>query len=295
MYIIVGATGNTGRRISDKLLAAGKKVRVIGRSADKLKPLADKGAELAVGDINNTTFLEKAFEGGTALYVMIPPKMTAINFRKYQNAVSDLYLNAIMKSGIKNVVLLSSIGAHLTHGAGVVQGLYDFEQKLNKFDSVNCVYLRAGYFMENLFNSIGMIKSTGIFGTPLAPDAIIPCVATKDIADKAVEFLLDLNFKGKVIQYVLGPRDLTPVEQAKIIGKAIGKPDLAYVQFSYEDAEKSMSGMGMTMDVAKSMVQLMQSINEKLVYVPNLRTAENTTPTSLEEFAKTFSAVYKQS
>jgi uncharacterized protein YbjT (DUF2867 family) len=292
MYIITGASGNTGGRIAEKLLSEGKKVRVIGRSADKLKLLTDKGAELAVGDISNSAFLENAFEGGTALYAMIPPNMTAVNFRKYQNAVSDLYLNAIMKSGIKNIVVLSSIGAHLTQSAGVVQGLYDFEQKLNKFESLNCIYLRAGYFMENLFASMGMIKSMGIFGTPLEPDAKIPNVATKDIADKASELLLNLNFSGKVIQYVLGPRDVTPAEQARIIGKAIGKPDLPYVQFPYEDAEKAMTGMGLSPDVAKSMVQLMQSINEKLVYVPNLRNAGNTTTTTLEEFAKAFAVIY---
>lgn len=295
MYIITGATGNTGGRIAEKLLAAGKKVRAIGRSADKLKSLAEKGAEIAVGNLSDSLFLEKAFEGGTALYAMIPPNMTAPNFRKYQNAVSDSYLNAIMKTGIKSIVVLSSIGAHLTQEAGVVQGLYDFEQKLNKFNNANCVYLRAGYFMENLFNSIGLIKSMGINGSPLEPNSLMPYTATKDIADKAVEFLLDLNFNGKVIQYVLGSRDLTPLEQTKIIGEAIGKPDLAYVQFSYEDSEKAMVGAGMSVDVAKSMVQLMQSINEKLIYVPNLRNAENTTPTSLEEFAKSFAEVYRRS
>ncbi len=40
---------------------------------------------------------------------------------------------------------------------------------------------------------------------------------------------------------LLGPRDVSFAEAAKILGAAIGKPDLQYVQFSYEDAEKAMT------------------------------------------------------
>ena len=246
MYIITGATGNTGGRIAETLLSNGKKVRVIGRNIEKLRDFAAKGAEIAVGNINESSFLANSFEGATAVYAMIPPNMTAENFRKYQNEISDALLNAIVNSGVKYVVMLSSIGAHLTQGSGVVQGLYDFEQKLNSLDNINCVYLRAGYFMENLNTSIGMIKNMGIYGTPLKPDAIIPNVATQDIADKAADFLLNLNFKGKEIHYVLGPRDITPTEQAKIIGNAMGQPGLPYVQFPYEEAEKGNGRNGIS-------------------------------------------------
>jgi uncharacterized protein YbjT (DUF2867 family) len=295
MYIITGATGNTGGRVAETLFSHGKKVRVIGRNADKLKDFATKGAEIAVGDIKDSSFAAKAFEGATAVYAMIPPNMSADNFRDYQNQVSDVLVNAIAGSGVKFVVMLSSIGAHLTEGAGVVQGLYDFEQKLNKLNNVNCVYLRAGYFMENLYGSIGMIKNMGIYGSPLKPNILIPNVATQDIADRASGFLLNLNFKGKEVHYVLGPRDVTPTEQAKIIGNAIGKPDLSYVQFPYEEAEKAMAGMGLSEDVAKSMVQLMRAMNEGSVYNPSIRNAENTTSTSLEQFARTFAQVYNHS
>ena len=295
MYIITGATGNTGGRIAEALLEAGKKVRVIGRNLDKLKPFAEKGAELAIGNINHTAFLEKAFDGGTAAYLMIPPNMQAENFRKYQNVIADSYLKAVLKAGIKNIVVLSSIGAHLAQSAGVVQGLYDFEQKLNKLEDINCVYLRAGYFMENLFSTIDMIKNMGIIGFPIEPDIPFANVATKDIAKAATDFLLNLNFKGKEIHYVLGARDYTPAEQAKIIGTAIGKPDLTYIRFEYEDAEKAMVGAGLSKDVSRQMVEMMRAINEKVLYVPNLRNPGNTTSTTLEEFAKTFATVYSQS
>ena len=45
MYVIAGASGNTGKIVAQELLSHGKKVKVIGRNAGHLKPLVDKGAE----------------------------------------------------------------------------------------------------------------------------------------------------------------------------------------------------------------------------------------------------------
>ena len=51
MIAIIGATGNTGKAAAESLLAAGEKVRVIGRTAEKLQPFVAKGAEPFVGRI----------------------------------------------------------------------------------------------------------------------------------------------------------------------------------------------------------------------------------------------------
>ena len=292
MITIIGASGNTGGGIAEILLNKGKKIRVIGRNAENLKKFTDKGADSAIGDILNPEFLSNAFKGSKAVYVMIPPYFGAENVRAYQNEVSTAIVNAIISAGVKNVIMLSSIGAHLTEGAGVVQGLYDFEQKLNALLGINCVYLRAGFFMENSFGSINMIKEMGIYGMPLRPDVKMAFVATKDIAEMGAKYLLDMNFKGKTIQYVLGPKDYTPSEFTKIIGTAIGNPKLSYVQFPYEDSENAMAGVGMSSDMAKSMVQLMRALNDGKIYDPEWRNSTNTTNTSVEEFSKLFSAVY---
>jgi uncharacterized protein YbjT (DUF2867 family) len=293
MYAITGAPGNTGKVISKILLEKGKRVRAIGRNAEKIKDLTKLGAESAIGDLNDENFLTKAFSGVTAIYAMIPPNFQAENYRVYQNKMTEAHIAATKKAGIKNVVTLSSVGAHLPEKAGVVQGLYDMEQKWNAVDGVNVLHLRPSYFMENTLGQVGIIKNMGIMGSPIKGDFLFPMVATKDIGELAAKRLLALDFKGVEIQYVLGPRDVSYNEAARIFGKAIGKPDLKYVEFSYEDTKKAMmTSWGLNENGADAFIEFMKSINNGLIFEDIKRTEQNTTSTSIEDFAQTFAYVY---
>ena len=167
MYVVTGATGNTGRVVAETLLAKGKRVRVIGRSAKNLQSLVEKGAEAFVGSVTDSSAMLRAFQGAQAVYVMIPPSYTAQDFRAYQNEVGSAYSSAVRLAGVPFVVNLSSVGAQLSQGAGPISGLYDVEQQLSQLDGVNVVHLRAAYFMENFFIGLDLIRSQGIVGTPL--------------------------------------------------------------------------------------------------------------------------------
>jgi uncharacterized protein YbjT (DUF2867 family) len=293
MYVITGASGNTGKVIATALLAAGKKVRVIGRDAKKLEELTAKGVEAAIGNLDDVAFLKKAFTGAMAVYAIIPPNLTALNFRAYQNSIASAMAEAVKATNVKYVVTLSSVGAHLTEKAGVVQGLHDLEQKFNTIPGLNVLHLRPSYFMENLLGQIGVIKGMGITGSAVKGDLSFAMVATKDIADYATKRLLALNFSGSNVQYLLGSRSVTLNEVTKIFGSAIGKPELAYVQFPYDQAKKGMmDAMGLSENVADAYNEFIRSMNEGPVFADMKRDAESTTPTSIEEFSKTFAYVF---
>ena len=174
IYAITGATGNIGRRIAESLLAKGKEVRVIGRNAERLQALVDKGAQPFVGDLEDSQFLTKAFSGAGAAYLMIPPHFQAEDFRAYQNRVGESIAKALKNSSIKYALNLSSLGAHLPERTGPILGLYDQEQRLNQIPGVHMVHLRPTYFMENLFHNLDLIKHQGINGSPLIPNLAIP-------------------------------------------------------------------------------------------------------------------------
>lgn len=292
MYVITGATGNTGKEIAEALLAADKKVRVIGRSADKLKSLAGKGAEAAVGSLDDAAFVTKAFTGATAVYAMIPPDLQTPDMRAYQNRIGETITNAVRGAGVKHIVALSSVGAHLPKDAGVVQGLYDFEQMLNKLDGTNVLHLRPTYFMENLFWQIGTVKQMNIFGSPIKGDTRFPIVATKDIAVIATKRLVKLDFSGKSVQYILGARDVTYNELAQVLGKAIGK-EAPYVQFPYDDARNAMIGMGMSAGVADAFIEFQKSMNDGKITSDAKRDVNSTTTTTIEEFAQIWAGAYR--
>jgi len=292
-YVITGATGNIGKGIATILLSQGANVKVISRSADKVKELTDKGAQAAIGDVNDANFVKHAFEGADAVFCLIPPNMHSNDFRTEQKKVAANYAHAVKANHIKHAVLLSSIGAHLRNGAGIVDGLGDMEELFLDLKDVNVLNLRPSYFMENTFGLIGIIKQMGVAGGPIKGDLKFPVVATKDIAAVAAKRLSELNFKGNTVEFVLGQRDLNYNEIASIAGKAIGKPELKYVQFPYEDAVKGMVGMGFCSEnVADAMMNLSKALNEGSALNVHTRTAENTTPTSYEEFAHVFAHVY---
>jgi uncharacterized protein YbjT (DUF2867 family) len=293
MYVITGATGNTGKHIAEHLLATNQKVTVISRSAENVKSLTEKGAIAAVGSVEDADFLTKTFTGATAVYAMIPPNFAVVDFSGYQAIVTQALVTAIKNSGVKNVVTLSSVGAH-SDQTGVVAGLYKLEQALNAIPDLNVLHLRAGFFMQNFFGNIGLIKNMNINGGfPINGDLKMPMVHTNDIGATAVKRLLALDFQGKSHTYVAGTRDVSLAEVTQVLGAAIGKPDLAWVTFSYEQAAQGMVQMGMQKGLVDGYVQFGKASNEGILLADYQRKIEYTTPTSIEDFAKEFAFVYQ--
>jgi len=290
MYAITGATGNIGSKTADILLARGEKVRVIGRSAARLQRFVDKGAEVAVGDLKDSGFLTRAFTGATAVFAVIPPDYTATDFRAYQNVIGESLATAITNSGVRYVVSLSSQGAELSDGTGPIKGLHDQEERLSRLAGVDVLHLRPGYFMENLLLNIPLINQSGIVGSAMNGDRKFAMIATRDIAAHVAERLVTRDYAGMHVHDLLGQRDLSLNEATAVIGRKIGYPDLRYVQFSYEEAAQGMTEMGFSADVSRLFIEMNKALNDGLYGVN--RTTENTTPTSIEEFAEVFAHAY---
>lgn len=294
MYVITGATGNIGKRISELLLEKGQRVRVIGRSLEKLKPLADKGAEPRAGLLEDSEFVMHAFRGATAVFAMIPPNYQAEDMFQHQKKVGESLTQAIHNSGVKQVVNLSSMGAQHSEKTGPILSLHFQENRLNDLNGVNVLHLRPTAFMENQLWNIPLIKNIGICGSAERGDLVIGHIATKDIAQVATEELLS-GIQGTSVRELVGPEDLSMNQVTKILGKAIGKEDLAYVQFSYEDAVKGMIDSGLSPSAAKLIVEMQRTANETDLLSPIPRTEKNTTKTTMQEFAKGFATIYNAS
>lgn len=291
MYVITGATGNTGKVITSTLLEAGKKVRIIGRDAEKAKELTENGAELFKGSTDDVELLKKAFDGATAVYAMLPFGIQAEDYRAFQQKHTRAIAEAMEACKVKYVVSLSSQGAHLESGSGVVLGLHKMEQLFNRIEGLNTLHLRPGYFMENTLSMVGLIKEAGIMGSPIKGDLSMPVIATKDIANYAAKRLLALDFEGHNFQDLLGAQNETYFEMAKVYGTSIGIPDLNYVEFSYEDFKSAFMSMGASESVADNLNEFIERLNAGEIVISE-HNIENTTPTTIEEFAQTFSYVY---
>ena len=284
MYAIIGASGNTGKVVAGKLLAHGEKVRVIGRDAGRLQHLVQKGAEAFVANAADAAALTQAFSGAKAVYLMIPPNPSHPSVREDQERVSDAMVAAVKNAGVEYTVVLSSIGADKPAKTGPVMGLHNLEQKLNGIAALKGVYLRAGYFMENLLPQVGIIQNFGVTGGPLRGDLKVAMIATHDIGAAAAEALLKLDFTGKQARELLGQRDLTYQEVASVIGKAIGKPGLGYMQFTAAQLKPAVVQMGMSSNMADLLLEMSAALNSGYMAPLEARSAQNTTPTTIETF-----------
>ncbi len=295
-YVITGATGKIGKIVATELLAKGQNVTVIGRNPGKLKELADLGAIAMAGDSYDREFLTTTFKGADAVFCLLMPDMFAADILKEQKQIADNYFSAIKAANVPNVLLLSSVGAHLRKGAGIVDGLGYMEELFLGLKDVNVLNLRPTYFMENTLGLIGIIKQMGIAGTAVSADQKFPMVATKDIGAVAAKRLLNLSFEGNTVEYVLGPRDMSYSEVTAIAGQAIGMPELQYMQFPAEEAVKGMVASGFCgEDAARLMVDLAKALNDGSMLNGHQRTEANSTPTTYEEFSQVFAWVFQQS
>lgn len=282
LYVVTGATGNTGSIVAAELMKAGKKVRVIGREKAKLEKFP--GAEIVEGSVTDAEMMKRAFQGATAAYVMIPPNFATQNFRKYQDEVTDSLTDALASNGVSYAVTLSSVGANHASGVGPINGLYYMEQQLDAIPDLNTLHLRAGFFMENIFGSLSLIKKMGIYGSATPPEYGWPLVATRDIGAYAARRLSALDLKGKAHQYLLGPREVTGPEAAQILGKAFDMENLPYIQFSIADMKKGMTDAGMSEGMAALYCELYEGASKGLLDYS--RDAESNTPTSFEWFTE---------
>ncbi len=202
-------------------------------------------------------------------------------------------MKAIRESGVRYVVALSSLGADLSEGTGVIAGLHAQEERLRRLEGTNVLLLRPVSFFENFYDKLGLIKHEGINGDSVAPDLAVPMIATRDIADIAARALKARDWKGVGVRELLGPRDLSYSEATRIIGERIGKPDLKYVQFPYADEAQALVQAGMSESFAHLYVEMTRAFNEEKVKPHAGRTSENTTPTRFEDFAGELAHAYE--
>lgn len=294
LYVVLGATGHVGGGIAARLLDQKRRVRVVGRGAERLASLAARGAEVAAGSIEDPAFAARALAGAGAAFLLVPPNMTAPSFRAYQSRVVDALARAVEAARPAHVVTLSSIGGHLAAGNGPIAGLHELEQRLSAVKGAAVLHLRPGYFLENHLGAVGMVKQMGILGSALRADLPMQMIATRDIAEVAARRLAALDFQGQGALELMGPRDVTMAEVARAVGRAVGKPDLPYVQFPYDEARKGMVGAGLRPDMADLYVEMSRGFNDGTIRPTQPRSPATTTPTTVERFAEeTFAPAFR--
>ncbi|HVF95975.1 MAG TPA: NAD(P)H-binding protein, partial [Flavisolibacter sp.] len=291
-YVITGGAGHVSAPLTETLLAAGHEVTVVGRNPENLKGLIDKGAKAAIGSVEDVAFLIETFKGADAVYTMIPPQYAAGPLEGYRQIAVN-YAEAIKANNVRYVVNLSSIGAHMSEGCGPVSGLYRVEEELNKLQNVNVRHLRPGFFYTNFYGNVGMIKGMNIIGGNYG-DANIKMILSDpaDIAKAAAEELTGLSFTGHSVRY-LASDERTTGDIAKVLGTAVGKPDLPWVAFTDDQTYGAMTQAGMPEEMVRKYVEMGTAMrNGQMAEEYAQQPPQDFSKTKLEDFAQRFATAY---
>ncbi len=222
MFVIAGASGNTGSVLVKTLLEHKQPVRVLLRNEAKAAAFRSHGADVAMAEVDNAEALTAALKGASGAYVLLPPDLSSADPIGRGRRIAEAIAVAVERSGVPHVTLLSSVGADLESGNGIVRTLHIAEQRLAQI-GMGLTCLRAGYFMENWASSFGMAMQSGTLYTFLSPvDRKIPMVATQDIGLMAAYSLMFPTRSTRIIE-LAGPEDYSPNDAAAMLSRASGK------------------------------------------------------------------------
>ncbi len=293
-YVVSGSLGHISKRIAFALVKAGHEVTVITSNHDRVKEIQSLGAKAAAGSLEDAAFLKKTFAGAQAVYTMVPPPARPVNdWKAFIAQIGKNYAEAIRENNIPHVVNLSSIGAHLGGGCGPVDGISRVENILNELGDTNIKHLRPAFFYYNLLNMIPLAKNMGIIGNNFSTKTSpLPLVDPSDIAAAAVDELLTLKFTGHSVVYIAS-QEATTDEIAAVLGKAIGKPELKWVQFTDEQALQGALQAGVPEELAKNLVEMGQCMESGKMNEDYWKHRPAIMgKVTLTDFAKTFAEAY---
>ena len=247
MFVVLGASGNTGKVVAETLLRQKQKVRVVLHHDAKGKAWSDVGADVAIAEVDEVAALERAFSGAKGVYVLLPPNFSSSHVRVDNSRRTHAIAAAVEAAGVPHVVLLSSIGAQQSDGTGPVLGLRDAETVFSRAKAA-ATFVRAAYFMENWGGSLYAVEQ-GVLPTFLVADKTIPMVATRDIGAAAARLLAE-GGNGKRVIELAGPREYTPRDVAAAVGRIVGKP-IDVQQLPEEAMAPALTAAGMNAEWAR--------------------------------------------
>jgi uncharacterized protein YbjT (DUF2867 family) len=271
-YVVVGATGKTGREVERHLTSHGHDVRAVARSR-------------GVG-VDDAVALEGAFEHADGAFVLVPFDLASGDLHAREDAIAQRLERAIRRSGVRRVVLLSGLNAHLRRGTTLGAAL--MEERLRACSVPELIVLRAGWYMENYTDGLGFqaqAENTGVFRTPFTAHRPMPTVAASDVGQRAAELLTQPHPRLGVHE-LHGHADLTMTQATAILAQAAGLPDVGYEQLSYDAARASMLASGMPPSFAEAVIETARSFNDGQPWALAPRDDETTTSTSLRDWAR---------
>ena len=294
---ITGSLGHIGKPLAQELVQKGHSVTVISSNPEKQKEIEAMGAIAAIGSLEDVDFITSSFANADVVYSMVPPANYfdhTLDLLGYYRRLGNNYAQAIRQSGVKRIINLSSIGAHLDEGNGILRGTYHVENLLNELPSdISITHIRPTEFYYNLLPQVQSAKNNGFIASNIGNEVVNSWVSPMDIANAIAEEITT-PFTGRKVRYVAS-EEISNHELIEILGKAIGNPDLKWMTISDEQMKEGLVSIGMNPVIARELTEMYAAINSGLLYEDyNLHKPKNMGKVKVNDFAKDFAIAYNQ-
>ncbi len=294
--VLTGSLGRISKPLAIALIEKGHDVTVISSQEERGTAIEAIKATPAIGQLYDTSFLAETFKSADVVYLMQPP---GIYFDKTPDPrmswthLANVYVEAVHDSGVKKIIHLSSIGAHTDTGVGMLAAHHKVESVLKELPpAVNIKFMRPVGFYYNMFAFIPAIKAQGAIIQNYGGDLQEPWVSPLDIA-AVIADEIEAPFEGRTVRYIASD-EASPNVVAKILGKAIGMPELKWKVVSDEDFLNGLLSNGLNADTAKGLTE-MNAARMKNLYDDYNKHKPEAGKVKLEAFAKDFAEVYSRS
>ncbi|MDJ1467322.1 NAD(P)H-binding protein [Xanthocytophaga flava] len=294
--VLTGSIGHIGKPLTTELVKKGHQVTVISSSPERQKAIEELGATAAIGTMEDADFLAKTFTGADIVYLMETLGTGSVAFFDQNLNIIDAitqigynYKQAIERAGVKKIVHLSSIGAD--KGAGLLRFHYNVENILRELpDDISIKCMRPVGFYYTIYPFISMIQKDGAIFANWGGDVKEPWVEPADIAAVIAEEM-ESPFEGRSIRYIASD-EVSPNELAKILGNAIGKSDLQWIEISDEQMLQGLLAAGMSPETAKGYVEMNVGRRDGSLYEDYFKHRPELGKVKLTDFAKDFAVAF---
>ena len=297
--VLTGSISNVGKPLTEALVKKGHSVTVISSNPERKAAIEALGAKAAIGKMQDLAFLTATFKGADIVYLMETLDAGGgffdkdVDFLGVIDQIGLNYKNSVVRSGVKQVVHLSSIGAHMDKGNGILAFHHNVEKRLRLLpDDIAIKFMRPVGFYTNLFSVIRNIKTKGAIISNYGGDRREPWVSPLDIAATIAEEM-ERPFEGRSVHYIASD-EVSPNDIARVLGEAIDKPGLKWTVIPDEQLLNGWLSIGFNPQIAKGFVEMQAAQGTGKLYEDYYRNKPVLGNVKLADFAKEFAAIYHQ-
>jgi uncharacterized protein YbjT (DUF2867 family) len=256
LIVVAGATGKQGGAVARSLLDRGFQVRALTRNPQKpeAQALADHGAEVVQGDMEDRSSMERTLEGAYGIF-------SVQNFGEagYDGEVRQgkTVADAAKAAGVEHFVYSSVGSAHRQTGIPHFESKWEIEEHVRQI-GLPYTILRPVFLMQNWEWTREMILG-GTLAQPFDPDKPLQQVAVEDIgAFAAIAFENPDRWIGREVDLAGDEQSMSEIADtfSRVIGREVTYYQVPWDQFEEQVGEEVtlnsrwMNDVGYEADIA---------------------------------------------